>query len=110
MCDGVSCISHHLAHGDGYDVTSLIPIKKVSFFWRLILRLTFPLYIPSLIMKILSVTQDKNPLHDGKRQLSGKKKAGTTSDLKFADIKAAAKKQGVTINDLVTACLATALK
>ncbi len=83
MCDGVSVISHHLSHGDGYDVSALIPIKKVSFLQRLILRVSFPLYVPGLIYRIMTTKQDRNPLHDGKRVLSGKRKAGTTSDLKF---------------------------
>lgn len=49
-------------------------------------------------------------MHDGKRNLTGIKKAATSSDLLFCDVKAASKKQKCTINDMVTACTATALK
>jgi hypothetical protein len=35
--------------------------------------------------------QDINPLHDGKRILSGKKLAATSTDIMFRDVKAAAK-------------------
>jgi len=110
LSDGVSCISFHLAHGEGYDLSSLIAIKKVPFIQRMILRLSFPLYVPGIIIKQFLVKQDINPLNDGVKNLSGKKRVGTTSDLLFKDIKAAAKKQGVTINDLVTAAVATAVK
>lgn len=77
---------------------------------KMILRLSFPFYLPRILSKLLLIKQDKNPLHDGKRNLSGVKKAGTTSDLFFSDVKAAAKKQNATINDLITACLATGIK
>lgn len=85
MCDGVSCISHHLTHGgsDVLDTSALVPIKKVTFLERLILRLSFPFIVPKFIMKIASLKQDRNPLHDGKRELTGKKVGAGSSDLKF---------------------------
>lgn len=85
MCDGVSCISHHLSHAgsDVFDKSALVPIKKISFLERLFLRLSFPFYIPQVLHKILFLKQDINPLHDGKRILTGKKRAATTSDLLF---------------------------
>ena len=49
-------------------------------------------------------------IHDGKRELSGQKISSTSSDILFKDIKAAAKHKKVTINDLITACLATGIK
>lgn len=112
MSDGVSCISHHLSHSDDntFDTTKLVPIKKATFAEKMFLRLTFPFRLPKILMKLGSLKQDLNPLHDGKRQLSGKKVSSTTSDLLFQDIKAASKKQNCTINDLVTAALATSLK
>eukprot|EP00347_Sterkiella_histriomuscorum_P014567 403360388 len=112
MCDGVSCMSHHLTHGVSteFDTTKLFPIKKLSFFERMQIRLAFPFRALFVIKKLAVLKQDINPLHDGKRKLTGVKKAATSSDLKFQDIKAASKKQKCTINDLVTACTATALK
>ena len=112
MCDGVSCISHHLSHSgsDDFDPSKMMPIKNLSFFERLTIRLSFPFRAPFVLKKILSLKQDLNPLHDGKRNLSGKKVSACSSDLLFADIKAASKKQNCTINDLVTACTASAIK
>jgi hypothetical protein len=42
--------------------------------------------------------------------MSGKKISATSSDIKFSDVKNASKQLKVTINDMVTACAATALK
>lgn len=94
MCDGASCISHHLTHDGGtdFDTTKLFPIKKLSFTERMIIRLSFPFRILAIVKKLALLKQDLNPLHDGKRRLTGIKKAATSSDLIFADIKAASKK------------------
>lgn len=43
------------------------------------------------------------------RKLSGKKLCATSDDIKIADVKKASKDLKVTINDLVTACTASAL-
>jgi len=42
--------------------------------------------------------------------LSGKKIAATSNDILFKDVKAAARKEGVTINDFITSCMATGVK
>lgn len=49
-------------------------------------------------------------MHDGKRQLSGKKISSTSSDILFKDVKRAAKNKDVTINDFITSCAATGIK
>jgi hypothetical protein len=41
--------------------------------------------------------------------LSGKKISATSSDFKFQDVKSASKALGKTINDIVTACTASAV-
>ena len=110
MADGVSSMSLVLAFGDKYDITTLIPIRKVSFLERLILRMSAPLYIPKLLISSLSLKIMKNPLHDGIRNLSGKKLIATSNNFTFSDIRNAAKNAKVTINDLVTASLGSAIK
>lgn len=52
---------------------------------------------------------NKNPLHDGKRILTGIKKAASTNDIFFKDVKLASKALGMTINDILTACLTTSV-
>jgi len=89
---------------------ALIPIRKISFFQRLLFRVSSVLYLPRVLYTLLSIRQDRNLLHDGVRKLSGRKLAATSSDILFKDVKAAAKHKGVTINDLVTACLASGVK
>jgi hypothetical protein len=103
-------MSFHLTHGEDYDITKLIPIRKITFIERMMLRISFPYYVFRLLKNLSAVKQDINPLHSGNRSLSGNKVIGTSSDLMFLDVKAAAKKQNVTINDLITSSLATALK
>jgi hypothetical protein len=63
-------------------------------------------------MKIMRIKDDKNIIHPGggPRKLSGKKISSTSSDILFKDVKAAAKNKSVTINDLITACMATGVK
>jgi hypothetical protein len=68
-----------------------MPMKTIGFFQRLLLRATFILYIPRVIKSIMAIKQDKNPLHDGVRKLSGKKHVAMSSDILFKDVKAAAK-------------------
>jgi hypothetical protein len=111
MCDGISCMSFHIGQGECYDTSCLLPFpRKISFLERLLVRLSFPFYLPKIIWGVLKTKQDLNPLHDGKRQLSGRKLVSTSKDIKFADVKRASKNLGVTINDLVTSSLGSALK
>ena len=56
MCDGVSAIAFHMGQGDTYDLNSLMPIKKVSFFQRLLLNATFMFAYPRLLMRHMLVT------------------------------------------------------
>lgn len=56
----------------------------------MMIRLSFILYVPRLVLRLASVQQDRNVLHDGRRQLSGRKLAATSTDILFKDVKAAA--------------------
>ena len=49
----------------------------------MVLRLSFPFYIPGLIFKSVTARIDKNPLHDGVRNLSGIKKVACSGDMLF---------------------------
>lgn len=55
------------------------------------LRLGALLYFPKLILKTLLRPIDKNPLHDGVRNLTGKKFAACSKDISFCDVKDTAK-------------------
>jgi hypothetical protein len=108
--DGVSQISFHLANGDKYDITNMIPIKKVPFVQRMILRLGFLLYLPRLLGGSLVAKCDRNPLHDGKRELTGVKKAACSGDILFKEVKETSKRMKLTINDMMMSCLSATMK
>lgn len=103
-------MNYHIGQGDTFDMDSLIPIRKISFFQRLMIRLSFIFYVPRLLIRLASIKREKHVLNDGERKLSGRKIAATSSDILFKDIKTAAKFKAVTINDLITSCLATGVK
>ena len=103
-------MNYHIGQGDKFDMDALIPIRKITWLQRLMIRLSFILYLPRLALRLMSFKTEKHVLHDGVRKLSGKKISATSSDILFKDVKAAAKHKKVTINDLITACLATGVK
>ena len=84
--------------------------RKITFLERMFLRLSFPIFLPKIIWNLLATCQDLNPLHDGSRRLSGKKLCATSSDILFSEVKAASRAIKVTINDMITACLGSAVK
>lgn len=62
-----------------------------------------------MFMKFIMHSITKNPLHDGLRNLSGNKLVATSKDFLFKDVKNAARKLGLSINDLITACLSASI-
>jgi hypothetical protein len=84
-------MNYHIGQGDKFDMDALMPIRKISWAQRMIIRLSFLLYLPRLVLRLASVIQDRNVLHDGKRNLSGRKISATSTDILFKDVKAAAK-------------------
>lgn len=47
------------------------------------LRLSFFLRIPKIMMDVITTKIDRNPYHDGKRNLSGEKKVASDDSIKF---------------------------
>lgn len=112
LSDGVSSMNYHIGQGDKFDVSALMPIRKMSLIQRWMIRLSFIFYVPRLLLKIYRIKDDKNVIHPGggPRKLSGIKISATSSDILFKDVKAAAKHKKVTINDLITAGMASGVK
>lgn len=50
--DGVSCMNYHIGQGDTFDMEALMPIRKVSFIQRLLIRLSFIFYVPRLVHRL----------------------------------------------------------
>lgn len=74
------------------------------------MRLTFVFYLPLIAYNQSRLKVMKNPLHDGKRELSGIKKIASCKEFAFLDIKYTSKKMKCTINDLMTGCLSASMK
>ena len=92
MCDGISCINFHLGQGDNFDISALIPFpRKITLLDRIMIRLTFPIFLPRIAWGLFTTRQDRNPLHDGIRELSGNKISATSTDILFNDVKTASK-------------------
>ena len=108
--DGASLLSFINATSDNFDVKALFPIKNVPFMHQLLLKLSVPLYLPRIFIGFLTSSLKKNPLHDGKRILSGHRMIKTSKFFSFDDVKNAAHAYNITINDLITSCLATSVK
>ena len=73
-------------------------------------RLMVPFMIPVIMYKESLRKIDKNVLHDGKRQLTGKKKIAYSPNHSFIEIKATSRALKVTINELLTSALSVAIK
>ena len=61
-------------------------------------------------MKTLFTKTDRNILHDGKRELSGRKLVATSGQISFKNVKDAAHRNKMTINDFLTAGLGAGIK
>lgn len=103
--DGASAISFILSLSDDYDTSNLIPIKRISFWNKLLLRLLIPYYTPILFFKFLFKQTKTNYLLHNPRVLTGHKLVSTSSDFLLKDVKKCASKLKMSINDLITSCL-----
>jgi NRPS condensation-like uncharacterized protein len=99
-----------LTFADEYDTSALISVKKPTFIQKLLVRASFPIFVPILAYKFLTTKFSTNPLHDGKRDFSGKRVIESCKPYQLNDIKACSKGLKLTINDLLTSCLTTAVK
>ena len=110
FCDGASSMAFILATSDNYDQSAMFPIKRIPFAQKLALRLSVPFLMIKALSKFMLNRVQKNIWHDGKRELSGNKIVSSSQDFLISDVKRAAKKKGVTINDMITACLSASVK
>ena len=88
-----------------YDITKLIPFKKVSFINRCMLRAMVPFYVPVVLWQSYLRRRDRNPLHDGKRKLTGEKRCALSREFDFAEVKKTSRSLNSTINELMISCL-----
>jgi len=94
---------------DTYDLTKMLNFKRVPIWYRMLLRLTVPLMLPFIFFDSAFIKSDRNPLHDGKRKLTGKKQVAISDLLSFDQIKKASRDLEITINELMCAALSTSV-
>ena len=108
LADGISSMALNLQLDETYDISKLIPFKPVSHLYRWMVRLMVPFYIPVILWESLMMGVDRNPLHDGRRELTGDKRIAISKEFNFAEIKSTSRALDVTINELMIAALSMA--
>lgn len=109
FADGISSMAMNLQLDEEYDIEKLLPFKPVGFMQRLMVRAMVPLYLPIILWESYLRRRDRNPLHDGRRKLTGEKKMTISKEFDFLTIKMASKSLKVTINELMIGALSTAV-
>ena len=110
IADGISGMNLTLQCDDIYDPDKLIKMPSVPVYKRMIYRLISPFMIPIILYEALTEKIIVNPIHDGKRELTGVKKCVISELFSFEKIKKSSKVLKVTINDLLTSALSVGFK
>jgi len=95
---------------DIYDISKMIKFNPPPWWLPWFYRLMVPVMIPRMMLRELRRTVDKNPLHDGKRHLTGVKKVAHSPRHMFSEIKATSRALKITINELMLSALSVAIK
>ena len=92
-----------------YDIEKLLPFKPIGFWQRCAIRAMVPFYLPIILWESYLRSKDRNPLHDGRRKLTGEKKVAISKEFDFLTVKMASRSLGVTINEVMVAALSIAM-
>mmetsp|Transcript_842 Transcript_842/g.1275 ORF Transcript_842/g.1275 Transcript_842/m.1275 type:complete len:290 (-) Transcript_842:110-979(-) len=98
----------NLQFDETYDLTKVIPFRETGFLERCMLRAMVPFYLPIILWESYLRRRDRNPLHDGRRKLTGEKRIAISKEYNFAKIKATSRTLGVTINEVMISALSMA--
>jgi len=71
LADGMSSMAFNLQMDETYDISKLIPFKEIGFWQRFMVRAMIPFYLPIILWESYLRRRDRNPLHDGRRKLTG---------------------------------------
>ena len=110
LADGLSSMALNLQLDETYDTTKLLKFPKFPFYVRLYYRLMVPLMLPLILLDAMLLKTDRNPLHDGKRKLTGKKEVAVSDTFALDEVKRASKRLGLTINELLLVALSSTMK
>ena len=83
LADGVSQIALNLQFDETYAIDKLVPFKEIGFLNRCLVRAMFPFYLPIILYESFFRKVYKNPLHDGVRELTGKKSVAISKEFDF---------------------------
>jgi hypothetical protein len=101
----------NLQMDDEYDTSKLVKMASPNPMFKWLLRAALIYTIPKYFYTAIKLRRDKNPLHDGVRELSGEKVTALKGrEFKFDEVKQASKSLSITINDLMTSALSMAVK
>jgi hypothetical protein len=96
---------------DEYDTSKVVKMSSPNPMFKWLLRAALIYTLPKYIWTSLMLRKDKNPLHDGVRELSGDKVTALESKVfNFDEVKEASRSLSITINDLMTSALSMAVK
>lgn len=111
LCDGVSIMCLSMAMAEEYARDYFIKSNDAKWYEVIAIKLLAILEIPKVLMMTLA-TQDQNYIisRRNKNQLQGQLNISSSRVIDFRLIKALSKTLGVTINDIVSSALSTALK
>ena len=88
----------------------MLKFPKMPLWVRMYYRLAVPFKVPRLLLEAFFTSVDRNPLHDGKRELVGKKKIHVSECFSLEHTKACGKALGMTINEFMICSLSVTLK
>jgi len=71
FCDGVSVMSLQLSMSAEYDRSYFVPTFDLTFFQKMLLRISVPLSLPHIIKTNFLNKCDNNKLTQKKRQITG---------------------------------------
>lgn len=73
------------------------------------IRALVPFYIPIILWESYLRRKDRNPLHDGRRKLTGEKIVKISKEYNFQQIKQTSRNLKTTINEMMTSALSVAM-
>jgi hypothetical protein len=108
LMDGVSGMAVQACFSDEFSPDYFLPFRNVSIFTQMLLRISFPFYLPLVILSAAFTERDDNCFTRGKASMKGELNCATSSRMHIADIKSLAKSKGVTVNDIVLSATSVA--
>ena len=112
FCDGVSVMTLPLALSDEFDRSYFVRSTDLSLLSQILLRLSMPLYIPSIVASTFLAKHDFNFFTNKKYEnnLTGELNVSSSPQISVQSVKNLSKKLNISINDIILSSLTTSLK